>query len=95
MNNFKNEKNIDAQFLALIEELLVEKIVKPTANDKKNHKETHKDGGKLYYLVKSEKNVNKGYIDEKYIKDNNYSSPEAAARGRLREIEYFKGNGQA
>lgn len=78
---------------------LLETIRKPTAKDKKSYKfsKSREGDGKLHYVVADEKHGNKilGYIDDEYIaklskRKGKDISPEAAAKIRLAQVEYFK-----
>jgi len=70
---------------------ILEEIKKPNKADKERHKKLHPKGGKLHYVVKSEKTGKSlGFIDDKYVKEKNAKSPKSAARMRLHQVEYFK-----
>ena len=69
---------------------LLEEIKKPNSKQRKRHKETHPDGGKLHYVVVSEKGKTLGFIDDKFVKKTKADSPKKAAHIRLRQVEYYK-----
>jgi len=71
---------------------LLEEIKKPNKKDKERYKKTHPNGGTLHFVVKSEKGKTLGYVDDKYVNKVHAKSPKAAARIRLRQVEYFKKN---
>ena len=73
--------------------LILEMIVKPSKKDKEAYKKTGRNG-KLYYVVKSEKGKNLGFIDDAYVKKINAKNPKHAAHIRFAQVHAFKERGK-
>jgi len=68
---------------------LLEEIKKPTKADREDYKKSGRTG-KLYYVVKSSKGKNLGFVDDAYVKKVGAENPKQAAHKRLAQVEFFK-----